>query len=383
MGNHGIADIIGMGDIHIKTNLGCKLVLKDVRHVVDLRLNLISVGRLDDEDYDSRFHKGSHDIQHEMTVPGTTQHNAIAERMNHTIMEKIRYNERSKLDGKTKEYIFLGYSYDQFGYRLWDPEKQKVFRSRDVGDGRDVQEDGVEPYVNLPAGHVEQEEVEEQLPVELQLKRSSRQCQPFRRYSVDEYVMLTDAGKPESYQEAVERMKALKNKWVFRLKTQEYYSQPKYKARLVVKGFGQKKDIDFEEIFSPVVKISSIRVTLGHFKLCSEQSPSSDEEKEKMQKVPYASAVESLIYAMVCTRSDITYAVSVTSRFLTNLSKEYLAAVKWILRCLRGSSKVCLSFGGGPLVLTDYTDADMARDIDTRKFTSGFVLTFAGGAMSW
>ena len=58
MGNYGTADIIGMGDIHLKTNLGCKLVLKDVRHVVDLRLNLISVGRLDDEEYESRFHRG-------------------------------------------------------------------------------------------------------------------------------------------------------------------------------------------------------------------------------------------------------------------------------------------------------------------------------------
>ena len=59
----------------------------------------------------------------------------------------------------------------------------------------------------------------------------------------------------------------------------------------------------------------------GHFKLCSEQSPSRDEEKEKMQKIPYASAVGSLMYAMVCTRPDIAYVVGVTSRFLTNPSK--------------------------------------------------------------
>ena len=39
--------------------------------------------------------------------------------------------------------------------------------------------------------------------------------------------------------------------------------KPKYKARLVVKGFGQRKGIDFDEIFSPVVKISSIRTVLG------------------------------------------------------------------------------------------------------------------------
>ena len=121
----------------------------------------------------------------------------------------------------------------------------------------------------------------------------------------------------------------------------------------------------------------------GHFKLCSEQSPSSDEEKEKMQKVPYASAVGSLMYAMVCTRPDIAYAVGVTSRFLANPGKEHWAAVKWIFKYLRGSSKVCLSFGGGPPALTGYTDADMARDIDTRKSTSGYVLTFAGGAVSW
>ena len=57
--------------------------------------------------------------------------------------------------------------------------------------------------------------------------------------------------------------KALKNKWVYRLKSEENNSQPRYKARLVVKGFAQNQGIDFDEIFSPVVKMSSIRVVLG------------------------------------------------------------------------------------------------------------------------
>ena len=57
--------------------------------------------------------------------------------------------------------------------------------------------------------------------------------------------------------------KALKNKWVYRLKNEENNPRPRYKARLVVKGFNQKKGVDFEEIFSPVVKMSSIRVVLG------------------------------------------------------------------------------------------------------------------------
>ncbi|RVX13320.1 Retrovirus-related Pol polyprotein from transposon TNT 1-94 [Vitis vinifera] len=57
--------------------------------------------------------------------------------------------------------------------------------------------------------------------------------------------------------------RALKNRWVYRVKQEEHASQPRYKARLVVKGYSQKKGIDFDEIFSSVVKMSSIRVVLG------------------------------------------------------------------------------------------------------------------------
>ena len=55
--------------------------------------------------------------------------------------------------------------------------------------------------------------------------------------------------------------KVLKNKWVFKSK-QSDGNLVKHKARLVVKGFG-KKCIDFDETFSPVVKVSSTRVALG------------------------------------------------------------------------------------------------------------------------
>ena len=57
--------------------------------------------------------------------------------------------------------------------------------------------------------------------------------------------------------------KALKNKWSYRLKIENNSLRPRYNTRFVVKGFGQKKDIDFEEMFSLVVRMSSIRVVLG------------------------------------------------------------------------------------------------------------------------
>jgi hypothetical protein len=54
----------------------------------------------------------------------------------------------------------------------------------------------------------------------------------------------------------------LQNKWVYRLK-EEDGGKKRYKARLVVKGFAQKKGIYFDEIFSPVVKMTSIRTILS------------------------------------------------------------------------------------------------------------------------
>ena len=61
----------------------------------------------------------------------------------------------------------------------------------------------------------------------------------------------------------------------------------------------------------------------SHLKLSFKQSPSSEKEKEEMRKVPYALAVGSLMYVMVCTRPDIAHAIGVVSRFLSNLGKEH------------------------------------------------------------
>ena len=62
--------------------------------------------------------------------------------------------------------------------------------------------------------------------------------------------------------ELSERMKALHNKWVYRIKNKHDGSK-RYKARLVVKGFQQKEGINYTEIFSPVMKMSTIRLVLG------------------------------------------------------------------------------------------------------------------------
>jgi hypothetical protein len=121
----------------------------------------------------------------------------------------------------------------------------------------------------------------------------------------------------------------------------------------------------------------------SHFKLSKKQSPKTDEEREKMAKVPYASAVGSLMYAMVCTRPDIAHAVGVVSRYMANPGPEHWEAVKWILRYLKGTSGMSLCFSGRSANLQGFVDSDLGGDMDGRKSTSGYVFTLGNTAISW
>jgi len=76
-----------------------------------------------------------------------------------------------------------------------------------------------------------------------------------------------------------------------------------------------------------------------HYKLSSAQSPQSQEEILDMARIPYASAVGSLMFAMICSRPDLAYAISLVSRFMSNPGKEHWNAVKWVLRYLKGTLK--------------------------------------------
>lgn len=61
----------------------------------------------------------------------------------------------------------------------------------------------------------------------------------------------------------------------------------------------------------------------SHFKLSSSLCPNTDEEKDYMSRIPYANVVGCLMYAMVCTRPDISHAVGVVSRYMENPGKEH------------------------------------------------------------
>eukprot|EP00253_Pinus_taeda_P027130 PITA_27130 len=125
-----------------------------------------------------------------------------------------------------------------------------------------------------------------------------------------------------------------------------------------------------------------------HLNAFNTMCPKTQDEEEDMSRVPYASAVGSLMYAMVCTRPDIAHAVGVLSRFMSKPGKEHWTAVKRVFRYLRGTSDYGLCYQGRPgldrvLDIRGFVDADWAGDLDQRRSTSGYVFNLFGGAVSW
>ena len=107
-----------------------------------------------------------------------------------------------------------------------------------------------------------------------------------------------------------------------------------------------------------------------------------------MFRVPYASAVGSLMYAMVCTRLEISNVVGVLIRFMSNPGKEHWTSVKWVFKYLCGTSDYGLCYQGrqGLEILLDihvFVDADWAGDLDQRISANGYVFSLFGGVFSW
>lgn len=255
----------------------------------------------------------SQGIRHQKTPPKTPQLNGLAERMNRTLVERVRCllsesklpksfwgetlytvahvinlsptvsldgavpdsvwfgrdvlydhlrvfgckafvhvpnDERSKLDSKTRQCVFVGYGQDEFGYRLYDPVEKKLVRSRDVifVENQTIEDIGKadkqidqsgEELVSpepVPSSHEPSLEAQSDVPIDVHLEneadddgfdipidgnvddqqhvpeippaaplhRSDRDRQPSKRYSSDQYVFLTDGGEPDCFEEAID-----------------------------------------------------------------------------------------------------------------------------------------------------------------------------------
>ncbi|KAL5581834.1 hypothetical protein UlMin_014276 [Ulmus minor] len=104
-----------------------------------------------------------------------------------------------------------------------------------------------------------------------------------------------------------------------------------------------------------------------------------------MEKVPYSSAVGSVMFTMVSTRPDISHAISVFNRFMSNPGKEHWLGMKWLLRYLKGSSDVGLIYEkrGNSIWLKGYSDSDYGVDRDKRRSITYYFFNLNGCCISW
>ena len=103
-----------------------------------------------------------------------------------------------------------------------------------------------------------------------------------------------------------------------------------------------------------------------------------------MNVIPYASAIGSIMYAMLCTRPDVAYPLSVASRYQSNPGEAHWVAAKNILKYFRRTKDKFLVYGGEEeLVVNGYTDASFQTDKDDFISQSRFVFCLHGGAVSW
>jgi len=92
------------------------------------------------------------------------------------------------------------------------------------------------------------------------------------------------------------------------------------------------------------------------------------------------------MWLMLCTRPDLTFIVSMLSKFSSTPTTEHLSAATYTLRYLRNIANLAIQYkvsdseANKPI---GYTDSDFARDPDDRKSTSGYVFMLAGGAITW
>src|SRR6266496_3274702 len=119
-------------------------------------------------------------------------------------------------------------------------------------------------------------------------------------------------------------------------------------------------------------------------KLSQTQCPTTAEDREKMKVIPYASAIGSIMYAMLCTRPNVCLAISLLGRYQSNPGVDNWNSVKNILKYPKRTKDMFLVYGGDKeLIINGYVDASFDTDLDDSKSQIGYVFLLNGGAVSW
>lgn len=186
------------------------------------------------------------------------------------IFTKIQTPNRSKLDPRAKEGIFVGFDDQSKGYRVFQDGKIIVCRNARL--------------VEASSPPLQQKVCQEE-PKQQDLRRSERlrskanlcsgeEPKTFKQAlkcpynlkwlaSMNEEIKAQQDNKTWSVVDRPKDRNVVGCKWVYKIKKNEFDGQPRYKSRLVAQGFGKVYGTDYEECFAPVAKGTTMKVLLA------------------------------------------------------------------------------------------------------------------------
>lgn len=262
------------------------------------------------------------------------------------VMMQVPKEKRKKWDPKSQRMIFVGYCDNTKGYRLAEPETNRITKSRDVEFLENVKKNdniylpceinnstGMLPSATTPSAAspsamlppaaaaapetetttdinesseeyaTDTDNDEEYFPPKstrdlphstITLRSRNKPGETDKGTKPSYFCPVKNPRDPDSVKEAVSSdnaenwknamdeefqslisnntwiltdlppgKKALPCKWIFKTKTDETGAVKRHKARLVVKGYTQKKGVDYDEIYSPVVRYTSVRYLIA------------------------------------------------------------------------------------------------------------------------
>ena len=149
-------------------------------------------------------------------------------------------------------------------------------------------------------------------------------------------------------------------------------------------GLSQKGYIDsvLERFNMQNCKPRDVLVIKGD-KFNKDQCPKIEIKPTEMNDRRFGSALGSLMYAQVCTRSDIAFIVGVLGRYWSNPMNDHLIAAKKVKRYLQKTKEYMLVYKRVEnLEVVGYTNSNLGGCPDDRRSTSGYIFIMVGGAIS-
>ncbi|KAL0283992.1 UNVERIFIED_CONTAM: Retrovirus-related Pol polyprotein from transposon TNT 1-94 [Sesamum angustifolium] len=407
MGNSATSNIVGIGNGVLKMTSGKEFTLIDVLHVPDIRNNLLSGSLLVKSGFRLVFESNKFVLTKNSHFIGKGYVEKWLFKMN--VMTDIKEEESSRK--RTREVANGDHQRDEEPRRSKRAKRAKTFGPDFLTYLLENEPRTINEALSSPEAPFWKEAINSEI-------------ESIMQNHTWELVDVPSGSKP------------LGCKWILKKKYKADGSIDKYKARLVAKGFKQKEGLDFFDTYSPVTRITSIRVLIAvaalydleihqmdvktaflngeldeeiymeqpegfvvpgqekksHYvetilrKFKAFDSPPAKtpvdlnlclakNRDEPECQIEYSRIIGSLMYIMNCTRPDIAYAVNKLSRFTSNPSKDHWKGLIRVLRYLKYTSNYRLHYTRYPAVLEGYSDANWISDSKDTKSTSGYVFT--------